>query len=281
MERQVAKLLAAGNAQTARDFIAAWGEHRNASWSDAHRDALTRSATGGHLPQVRGQLRYHLGEVAMQTAARAVGVGCIPMRTVQPGATFLIGRLGRFGLVNITVRNRVLMPRRSVTRRLLSRPNEHIDPQQVLGLGLTTPSEPSTTEIAYLGCLVAVPSASDPSVPSELALAVSDAGLRRWLAWTPLACLDAAGPLVRDAARPADHRIDPTQGRPANNTRPRLPQAAASKACRSDRGRERRDLGRRLTANEPGLKGRTTWVVRPRRDSSCGNALSRRARRAP
>jgi hypothetical protein len=41
------------------------------------------------------------------------------------------------------------------------------------------------TELAYFGCLVAVPSCNDPSAPATLALGVPNPPLTSWLAWIP------------------------------------------------------------------------------------------------
>ena len=42
------------------------------------------------------------------------------------------------------------------------------------------------TELAYFGCLIAVPHRHDPSVPAQLALAVPNVGITEWISWIPL-----------------------------------------------------------------------------------------------
>jgi hypothetical protein len=189
IEQLIADLLADRAPLRARDFTLAWEEHRNSSWVDAARDAETRAGSDGHIPQIRGQLRYHLGEVAIANAAHRAGAGVIPLRTQPPGGIFNIARVGRFALVSVTVRYPSLLPRRSITRRLLSQPNEAIDP--ILELPLDPKGRKVVTDLAYLGCLCAVPKASDPTVPEILALGVPNVGLSGWIAWTPLYRLQA------------------------------------------------------------------------------------------
>src|SRR5258708_7721465 len=135
----------------ARDLMLAWDEQRNASWADAERQAEARAASDGHLPQLRGQFRYHLGERALAEAARAAGIGCIPLKTTPPGGTFIVARIGRFGLVSLAVRYSGLLPRRSITRKLLSQANEPLDPQGELFKERTDPSA-VVTDLAYFGC---------------------------------------------------------------------------------------------------------------------------------
>jgi hypothetical protein len=201
-ESVIVELLAGRDPGRAGDFFLAWGEQRTASWANAARDARVRAASEGHLKQLRGQLRYHLGEVALGVAARSAGVGAIPMPTRQPGGTFTVARLGRFALVSLAVRRSGGMPRPSSTRDLLSEPNSEIDPQGSL-LGEPA-SARGATELAYLGCLVAVPSKRDPSVPSELILAVPTAAIRDWMVWLPLHCVHVLLNNLRPAAtRPA------------------------------------------------------------------------------
>ena len=139
--------------------------------------------------KIRGQLRYHLGEVALANAARGNGIGLIPLKTQPPGGIFNVARAGRFALVTLTVRYPGLLPRRSVTRELLSQPNEAIDPN--LQLPLDDRDRQVLTELAYFGCLTAVPSAADPSVPSILALGIPNRGLSNWISWIPLHRLHA------------------------------------------------------------------------------------------
>jgi hypothetical protein len=178
--------LVAGNAPAkARDLILAWSEKRHSSWADAAREADMRSASGAHVPQLRGQLRYHLGEKALSEASRKAGVGALPYSTTPAGGVFVISRTGKFGLVSLTVREPRMMPRRSISRKMLSQPNEDIDPQ----IEIFPPDRSdrgAITELAYLGCLIAVPNKRDPSVPAELALGIPNARLTNWLAWMPL-----------------------------------------------------------------------------------------------
>jgi hypothetical protein len=182
IEQVVVDILADKIPARARDLMLSWVERRSASWADAAREAEARAASGGHLPQLRGQLRYHLGEASLSEAARSAGAGVIPFRTVPPGGVFTVARIGRFALVNLSVRYPGLMPRRSVTRKMLSQANEAIDPQRRLDLG---DEERVVTELAYFGCLVAVPSIADPASPAVLALGVPNAALTAWLAWIP------------------------------------------------------------------------------------------------
>ena len=185
MEGTIVDLLAWRAPEQLRDFLLAWAERRSSTWADAARQALERGASKGHVPQCRGQLRFHLGETAVAQASRDVGAGCLPMQTVAPGATFMVARLGRFALVNQVLRSRDHLPRRSVTRRLLSQPNVEIDPQGALALGDSNTGSVKT-ELAYFGCLVTVPCRSDPTVPGELAIAVPSRSIDRWIAWLPL-----------------------------------------------------------------------------------------------
>ena len=97
----------------------------------------------------------------------------------------MVARLGRFALVNQVLRSRDHLPRRSVTRRLLSQPNADIDPQGALALGDVV-NGTVKTELAYFGCLVSVVCRSDPTVPSELAIAIPSRSIDRWIAWIPL-----------------------------------------------------------------------------------------------
>jgi hypothetical protein len=188
VEHVIVDLLADRAPTRARDLMLYWGERRSASWVDAAREAADRAASGGHLPQIRGQLRYHLGEAALTEAARSAGVGALPYRTVSPGGVFMVARVGRFALVNLMVRRPEFLPRRSVTRTMLSQANEKIDPQHRLDLG---DERQVVTELAYFGCLVTVPSSNDPTAPSILALGVPNAALNSWLAWIPLHRLHA------------------------------------------------------------------------------------------
>jgi hypothetical protein len=182
-ESTILDLLTDKSPSKARDLMLAWSERRSASWADAALQAGARAASDGHRPQLRGQLRYQLGEMALAESARAAGVGAIPLRTMPPGGTFIVARTGRFGIVSLTVRHADLMPRRSMTRKLLSQPNDALDPQAEL---FSTRADPAVTELAYFGCLVAVPSRGDPSVPAELAFAVPNSALQSWISWIPL-----------------------------------------------------------------------------------------------
>jgi hypothetical protein len=168
----------------ARNFLLAWGERRNASWADAARQALQRAASVDHLPQIRGQLRHHLGEIALAEAAGAVRAGYMPVKTTPPGGVFALARIGRFALVSIAVRNKYSLPRRSITRKFLSQRNIDLAPQETLFE--PRPSSRGTTELAYFGCVVGVPWRRDPTVLAELAVAIPNTGLSEWLAWIPL-----------------------------------------------------------------------------------------------
>jgi hypothetical protein len=177
-------LLADRNPAQARDFMLAWGEHRNASFADAARQATTRAASINHLPQIRGQLRHHLGEIALAQAAGAVNAGQLPVKTNPPGGVFIVARIGRFALVSLTTRKKHGLPRRSITRKLLSQRNLDLEPQQ----SFLEPRIGSrgATELAYFGCLMTVPWKRDPTIPAELAIAVPNASLSEWLVWMPL-----------------------------------------------------------------------------------------------
>jgi hypothetical protein len=176
----VADLLADRDAGKARDMMLAWSEARTSTWADAERDAQMRAAYGGQVPQIRGQLRYHSGQKALVDSCQSVGLGAMPMPTTPGGATFTIGRVGRFALVSLQAKDRTLLPRRSITRKIMSQANEPLDPQTRL-------FEPQrvVTELAYFGCLVSIPS-RDPLVPAELGFAVPNAGITIWLSWIPL-----------------------------------------------------------------------------------------------
>ena len=200
LEETVLDLLTERNAGQIRDFMAAWGEHRNTSWVNAHREAHARAASGGHLPQIRGQLRYHLGELALAESARSTKVGVLPFVTTPPGGAFMIARLGRFAVISLTVRKNRLSPRRSVTRKLLSQPNAELEPQHRLALDGRA-SARGATELAYLGCVVAVPCKADPTVPSELVFAVPTAALNDWIVWIPLHRMHALLQERADAGR--------------------------------------------------------------------------------
>src|SRR5262249_32839388 len=127
IDELVADLLTDKAAAKARDVILTWSEARTSSWADSDRDAQIRAASGGHLPQIRGQLRYHAGQKALSESCRSTGLGAIPMHTTPPGGVFTVARVGRFALVSLNVRHRKLLPRRSITRRMLSQANESLD----------------------------------------------------------------------------------------------------------------------------------------------------------
>src|SRR5438552_2074437 len=112
----VLDLLTDRNAARARNMILSWDERRNSSWADAAREAEARAASEGHLPQIRGQLRYHLGEAALAQAARSAGAGAIPLKTQPPGGVFTVARIGRFALVSATVQNPKAMPRITMSK---------------------------------------------------------------------------------------------------------------------------------------------------------------------
>jgi hypothetical protein len=189
VESLILDLLADRDPARAREFLLAWGERRTSSWANAAREAAQRAASVDHLPQVRGQLRYHLGEIALAEAAGSAKVGHLPVKTTLPGGVFIVARVGRFALVSLMVREKHGLPRRSITRKLLSQRNEDLEPQH----NLFDPSVGSRgiTELAYFGCVVAVPWRRDPTTPAEMVLAIPDAGLTRWLAWMPLHWLHA------------------------------------------------------------------------------------------
>jgi hypothetical protein len=107
------------------------------------------------------------------------------MRTTPPGGVFTVARVGRFAVISVNVRRPKVTLRRSLTRKMLSQANEELDPQEKLQLGGAGKAT-SKTQLAYLGCLVSVPSRADPTVPAELAFAVPAAALDGWLFWSPL-----------------------------------------------------------------------------------------------
>jgi len=180
----IADLLADRSPAKARDLMLAWEESRHASWANACREAEGKAASEKHLPQIRGQLRYHLGESALAEAARVAGVGALPFSTNPPGGNFIVARVGKFALVSLTIRMKQALPRRSMSRKLLSQPNESIDPQGTL-FREKSDSE-KLTELAYFGCLIAVPDFRDHTVPSHLALAIPNTNLSGWISWIPL-----------------------------------------------------------------------------------------------
>lgn len=191
VDDDVVALLADRDPQRARDFLLAWEEARVASWANAAREASTRAASPKHLIHLRGQLRAQLGEAALRDAAQTSGVGAIPMETRPAGGVFMVARVGRFALVSLVARQRRALPRPSTTRDLLSQPNQALERQERLALGLV-PELRGATELAYFGCLIAVRAWPDPTVPSELVLAIPTVGLDDWIVWMPLAKVQAA-----------------------------------------------------------------------------------------
>ena len=190
VDQTIVDLLADKSPIRARDLMLAWEERRTASWIDAAREAEIRAASGGHLPQIRGQLRYHYGERALAEAARSAGAGAIPLRTNPPGGVFMVARVGRFALVSLVVRYPGLMPRKSISRKILSQANETLDPQSRLALG-DDETPRIVTELAYFGCLAVVPSRADPTSPAILALGVPNRALSEWICWIPSHRLNA------------------------------------------------------------------------------------------
>ncbi len=229
MDQDILKLLAGTNARQAQEFILSFGENRVASWAEAHRQATLRSASHRHLPHYRGQLRHQLGETALLKAAQTAKIGCISIPTVQPGGAFMVARIGRFGIVSLTVPKKKGLPRRSATRYLLGEPNEDLDPQQKLRFLEKSPSR-GATELAYFGCMIAYPAFREPEAPADMVFAVPNARLTNWVEWIPLTKLHASlqdliGKDVKDAAPYAkqipDRRIPtfrlPKQGRQAGD----------------------------------------------------------------
>ncbi|MBU4569502.1 MAG: hypothetical protein KJ833_11130, partial [Alphaproteobacteria bacterium] len=129
LENRIIDLLTSGGVADARKFFLSWDEARNASWANAHRQAKLLAASPGHLPALRGQLRHQLGEEALAIAAEQAKLGIIARPTEQPGACMMLARVGRFALASVKVRHRTLLPRQSLTREVLSRPNLELDPQ--------------------------------------------------------------------------------------------------------------------------------------------------------
>ena len=65
----------------------------------------------------------------------------------------MVARLGRFGLVSLSVATRRSLPRKSPTRRLLKGSSEDLDPQQKLWMAEKA-SLRGATESAYFGCMM-------------------------------------------------------------------------------------------------------------------------------
>jgi hypothetical protein len=183
----------------------AWSERRHSSWADAAREAELRAASSGHLPQIRGQLRYHFGESALMSAARTANVGAMPMSTQPPGGVFTVARVGKFALVSVTAADSRKTPRRSVTRKLLSQPNQNLDPQGTF----FNEHQHIVTDLAYFGCLVTIPNRRDPTAPAELALGVPNANITDWLSWIPFGRLHGLLQQEVDSGS-ADSRTDGT-----------------------------------------------------------------------
>lgn len=190
MDNNISSLLADHDPQKARNFVSRYEELRIAAWADAHRAAVSRAASGGHIPHLRGQLRYQYSEQALVQAAQEAGCGYLPFTSNPPGAICILARVGKFAIASLKLDHDWARPRPSTMRALLARPNGDLDPQGVLFE--TTKSDPKTTELAYFGCLVAVPMRRDPTVPAVLAFAVPSASLDRWLCWIPMERLNAA-----------------------------------------------------------------------------------------
>ncbi|WP_400765473.1 hypothetical protein [Methylosinus sporium] len=206
MDDTIADLLADRDADKAHKFMLSYEERRIASWADAQRDAAARAATSKHLPHSRGQLRHHYGERALAESAAEAGCGHLPFTSLPPGGVCVVARVGRFALVSVKVGFDGAVPRKSVMRELLARPNAELDPQGALFGSSQRREKP--TELAYFGCLVAVPMRRDPSVPSILAFAVPSTTLDRWFYWTPLSSLHAA------LQKRMDRRTDRAAGTP-------------------------------------------------------------------
>jgi hypothetical protein len=133
----------------------------------------------------------------------------MPMQSTQPGASFMIARVGRFALMSVKVSGTGALPRRSATRALLSRPNDEIDPQTRL---FEDAKARKKTELAYFGCLVSIPCKVDPTVPAELAIAVLSAATNRWLCWMSIP--QACGGLMAVSTSPSRNRSPQTEAIP-------------------------------------------------------------------
>jgi hypothetical protein len=216
IDSDVVELLADRAPTKARGLMLAWEEARNASWANAARESESRAASRGHLSQLRGQFRFHLGEAALVEASRTAGIGSLPFQTIPVGGTFIISRVGRFGLVSLVTHRPRIMPRKSITRKMLSLPNKPLDPQRALFEIEAT--KKVITELAYFGCLLAIPNTRDHSVPAQLALAVPNAALTQWLSWIPLPRLHA---LLQDKVDSASDR-PPEVGTVPDQAFPRL-----------------------------------------------------------
>lgn len=194
MDAQIVDLLADRTPERTPDFFLRWEERRTASWADAHRDALARAASGAHLLHARGQFRHQYGEQALTRTASDTGFGSLPFQTTPSGGVFALARVGRFAIASVKVRAEHARLPHSVTREVLARPNDTLDRQmRLLDEGVV---QQTSTELAYFGCLIAVPVRRDPSIPM-LAFGIPNAALDDWLYWTRLPRLHE---LLRDRA---------------------------------------------------------------------------------
>lgn len=178
LDDHIVDLLIATNPQVARTFFLKWDELRSASWATANLQATQTAASQKHVPALRGQLRHQLGEEALAQAAAAAGVGSFPKETEKPGACMMLARVGKFALTSVKVNDRMLLPRKSLTRSILSRPNWGITPQNDM---FKEAEDPPLEELAYFGCLLAVPSVSDATAPYGMYLAVPNMGMTDWI----------------------------------------------------------------------------------------------------
>ena len=215
MENDIVGLLSGNDPRKAQEFILAFGEQRAASWADSQRQAVMKSASTRHVPHFRGQLRHQLGEAVLARAAETARTGCIPIRTVKPGGVFMVARVGRFGLVSLSVSEKRAIPRKSATRRLLSEPNDDLDPQQKL-LFADRASARGATELAYFGCMITCPSYRDPSTPSDIVFAVPNARLTDWIEWLPITKLFA---LLQSRMDSSSKPAMPVEARPIPDLR--------------------------------------------------------------
>lgn len=189
MDAVLSRLLTGAQVSQAIDFFDAFTEKRTTSWAEADLQAKGKAASLSHIPELRGQLRHHLGEEALKASAEQAGLATTTMRSAPAGGVFQLARIGRFALSSVKTNVERGRLRPAVTRELLARANHELDPQSSL-----LPPEPGSAtvhEIAYFGCLAAVPTRRDPMVPSILALGVPDVSMRHWLFWIPLPMLAA------------------------------------------------------------------------------------------
>lgn len=178
LEDRIVELLTSPDSDVARKFFRAWDEERSASWATANLQARKSAASEGHIRALRGQLRHQFGEDALAKAAKTAGVGHFAKPTEKPGAHMMLARVGKFALTSVKVNDRELLPRGSLTRSVLSRANQKIMPQLDM---LSKPEPESVTELAFFGCLLAVPSTVDHSAPYGLYLAVPDNQMTGWI----------------------------------------------------------------------------------------------------